>query len=450
MHLRLGLAVVLLAAAFGDPRPAAAQMPGADRLARIGRIVVIFEENRSFDNMFGLFPGADGLANAAAARQVDRDGRPYEFLPPVINTNLTPPAVDSRFPERLPNAPFPIDRYVPRNAATGDLVHRFYQEQAQIDGGKMDKFAAFSDAGGLVMGYYDFSDSAHWRLAAEYALADRVFHSAFGGSMLNHSFLVCLCAFVWPNAPAGVVARLDPNGAMVEDGQVSPDGFVINTSRSVFLHPPSDSDPNLLVPPQTMPHIGDRLDAKGISWTWYSGGFNDAVAGRTDQRFEFHHHPLSFFADLAPGTPAQRVHLKDLTDLDADIANDRLPQVVFYKPIAKLNLHPGYTELASGDAHLGELIAKLQQTSAYKDMLIIVTYDENGGFWDHVAPPRRDRWGPGSRVPLIAIGPTVRRRHVEHTPYEFGSILKTIEDRFGLSPLNDIDGKASNLAALLQ
>jgi phospholipase C len=83
-------------------------------------------------------------------------------------------------------------------------------------------------------------------------------------------------------------------------------------------------------------------------------------------------------------------------------------------------------------------------------MLIIVTYDENGGFWDHVAPPQRDRWGPGARVPLVAIGPMVKRGHVDHTQYEFGSILKTIEDRYGLAPLNDIDGKANNLTALLQ
>ena len=83
-------------------------------------------------------------------------------------------------------------------------------------------------------------------------------------------------------------------------------------------------------------------------------------------------------------------------------------------------------------------------------MLIIVTYDENGGFWDHVAPPKRDNWGPGTRVPLIALGPMVKRGYVDHTQYEFGSILKTLEDRFGLMPLNDIDAKATNLTALLQ
>jgi phospholipase C len=199
-----------------------------------------------------------------------------------------------------------------------------------------------------------------------------------------------------------------------------------------------------------MPHIGDRLDAKGITWKWYSGGYADAAAGRVPKRFEFHHQAMAFFADLAPGTPGQAAHLKDLTDLEADIASDSLPQVVFYKPVAKLNEHPGYTELEIGDQHIADIVGRLQKTSAYKDMLILVTYDENGGFWDHVAPPKRDRWGPGTRVPLIAIGPMVKRGNIDHTAYEFGSILKTLEDRFGLAPLNDIDARATNLAALLQ
>src|SRR5258707_6408245 len=102
--------------------------------------------------------------------------------------------------------------------------------------------------------------------------------------------------------------------------------------------------------------------------------------------------------------------------------------------------------MARGDEHLSELVTKLQKTSAYKDMLILVTYDENGGFWDHVAPPRRDRWGPGTRVPLIAIGPMVKRGHVDHPQYEFGSILKTIQNRYCPPPLNHIDGQAHNLA----
>ena len=268
--------------------------------------------------------------------------------------------------------------------------------------------------------------------------------------MLNHTFLVCSCAFVWPNAPEEIVAKLDANGKMLKDGQVSPDGYVVNTGRSVFLHAPTDTDPTRLVPPQTMPHIGDRLDAKGVSWKWYAGGYDDALAGRPDPKFQFHHQSLAYFQNLAPGTPGQRAHLKDLKDLYADIERGSLPQVSFYKPIGQLNLHPGYANITDGDAHLGELVERLQRSPLYADMLIIVTYDENGGYWDHVPPPVRDRWGPGTRIPLIAVGPTVKRGFVDHTTYDFGSILKTIEERFGLAPLTDADGKAASLRTMLR
>ena len=429
----------------------AAPLPPDDPLAKIGHIVVVFEENRSFDNMFGLFPGADGLSNAGqTARQVDPEGRVYETLPPVMNTAVRPVAPDPRFPSNLTNAPFAIDTYVPASEATGDLVHRFYQEQLQIDGGKMDKFAAVSNAGGLVMGYYDLSDTAHWRLAKEFALADRMFHSAFGGSMLNHTFLICSCAFVWSNAPEKMVAKLDGDGKMIMDGAVSPDGYVVNTGRSVFLHAPTDTDPALLVPPQTMPHIGDRLDAKSVSWKWYAGGYDDALAGRPDPKFQFHHQSLAYFRNVAPGTPAQKAHLQDLKDLYADIEHGSLPQVSFYKPIGQFNLHPGSANITDGDAHLGELVERLQRSPLYGDMLIIVTYDENGGFWDHVSPPVRDRWGPGTRIPLIAVGPTVKRGSVDHTVYDFGSILKMIEERFDLDPLTDADANATSLRNMLR
>jgi len=450
MWRNLGSAFGLLAAMTALTGPGAAQ-PADDPLARIGHIVVIFEENRSFDNFFGKFPGANGLANAGErAVQIGPDGKPYKLLPAAMNSNLKPPDVDKRFPAQLPNRPYEINHYVSLDDDTGDLIHAFYQEQMQINGGAMNRYAEVSNAKGLVMGYFDISKTYLWQLARQYTLADAMFHSAFGGSFLNHTFLVCQCALRWPDAPEAIVAKLDANGVMVKDGQVSPDGYAINTSRSVYLHRPEDTDPAKLVPPQTMPHIGDRLDAKGVSWKWYSGGYDDAMAGHPDARFQFHHQPLQYFQDLAPGTPAQKAHLQDHKDLVRDIQQNTLPQVVFYKPIGQFNQHPGYTNIADGDRHLAELVPMLQKSPAWRDMLIIITYDEHGGQWDHVPPPRRDAWGPGTRIPLIAVGPTVRQGHVDHTPYDFGSILRTIELRFGLEPLNSRDADAYPLRNVLR
>ena len=436
-------AALLAAAARADTPP--------PPLAKIGHILVVFEENRSFDNLFGHFPGANGLDNAGgAATQVGRDGAPLASLPPVMIPWPPPPVADRRFPTALPNRPFDAGAYVKPSEISGDLVHRFYQEQGQIDGGRMDKFAAISDAGGLVMGYYNVKDSNLWRLAGEYALGDAMFHSAFGGSFLNHAFLVCGCAFRWPDAPAKFVAQRDAAGKIVKDGAVTPEGDAVNTLRSVYLHEPRETDPGQLVPPQTMPHIGDRLDAKGVSWAWYGGGYADAAAGHPGALFQYHHQPLAYFADLAPGTAANKAHLKDYPDLLADIAAGTLPKVAFYKPYGSLNQHPGYANITDGDAHLGELIEKLKASPDWHDLLVIVTYDENGGQWDHVPPPHRDAWGPGTRVPLLAIGPTVKRHFIDHTQYDFGSILRTIELTFGAEPVNARDGNATPMTNFLE
>ena len=93
------------------------------------------------------------------------------------------------------------------------------------------------------------------------------------------------------------MAQLDTNGMMTKDGAVTPDGYVINTSFSVNAPHPKTADPATLVPNQTMPNIGDRLNDKDLSWAWYSGGWNDALAGNPDPLFQFHHQPFAFFAN---------------------------------------------------------------------------------------------------------------------------------------------------------
>jgi phospholipase C len=133
---------------------------------KINHIVVIYQENWSFDALYGKFPGANGLDQAGPTTpQVDKDGTPYETLPQPLNTTFSPPVPDPRFPADLPVAPFDVARYVGPNQLTGDLLHRFYQEQYQIDGGKMDRYVAWSDAAGLVMSYYDASDMPEGKLA---------------------------------------------------------------------------------------------------------------------------------------------------------------------------------------------------------------------------------------------------------------------------------------------
>jgi phospholipase C len=190
------LFVVVAAIGLLSFTPAGAQ----NSLDRLNHIIVIYEENWSFDSLYGRFPGANGIASAGtAALQVDRAGQPYRSLPPAIDTRLHPPGPDPRIPAGLPVEPFNLAQFVSPTDFTGDLVHEFYREQHQIDGGRMDRFVAWSNAGGLVMSYYDATNWPEGRLAQQYVLADNFFHAAFGGSFLNHFWLICACTPLTPS-----------------------------------------------------------------------------------------------------------------------------------------------------------------------------------------------------------------------------------------------------------
>jgi acid phosphatase len=169
----------------------------------------------------------------------------------------------------------------------------------------------------------------------------------------------------------------------------------------------------------------------------------NAAAGAPN--FQPHHQPFNYLRKYAPGTAERAQHLKDYNELLAQLRDNTLPPVVFYKPQGSHNEHPGYADVLTGDIHIAELIAKTQASPAWPSTLIIVTYDENGGFWDHVPPPATDRWGPGTRIPTILIGPMVKKGYIDHTLYDTTSILKLITRRFGLEPL---PGARSNVGDL--
>jgi phospholipase C len=484
----LGIAVCSLAAAC------ATLAPHGNGLEKIEHIVVIYAENRSFDHLYGLFPGADGIAQATAEQktQLDRDDTPLPYLPLVRKQGAREP--DPRFPRQLPNGPFRLDA-PPINLAPSvqirNLVHRYYQNQEQIADGHNNKFAAISDAGGLVMGYYDGSRLPMWKVAREFVLADHFFMAAFGGSYLNHFWLICACTAHWPDAATGERAQLDPRGRLTVrpeappsaldgppqflDGDVTPDGYVVNTAQPPYQpsrHPPAaGGDPRFAdpakhpLPPQTMKTIGDTLSAKGVSWAWYAGAWNralmDGMQPASVKRsiiysnrpgtisFQPHHQAFNYFARFAPGTEDRERHLKDAEELFAGIDAGKLSQVSFYKPYGELNQHPGYTDVLTGDEHMAGLIERIRKSPLWSKVAIIVTYDENGGWWDHVPPPRgqgwSDRWGPGTRVPAIIVSPFARRGYVDKTLYDTTSIIKFITRRFGLEPLPGVRPNAGDL-----
>jgi acid phosphatase len=433
-------AIIALAACANHPTasPSAA--------SKVNHVIVIYQENWSFDGLYGSFPGADGISNAgSAAIQIDKSGRPYETLPPALDTRQTPARPDSRIPANLPNRPWDLSTYVAPDQMTGDLAHRFYQEQMQIDGGKMDGFVANGDAGALTMSHYDAGSLPEGLLAKDYTLLDHFFASAFGPSSLNHQWLVCACTPTWPDAPANQVAQVDGSGNLVKDGVVTPDGYAVNTVYPTSA--PTKTDPGTPhLPSSSLPTIGDRLSDRQVSWAWYAGGWNDAVAGHPAPNFQPQHQPFNYFGNYVEGVPG-RSHLKDEQDFLAALQGQAggLPAVSFIKAIGDDNEHPRYASVTRGQQHTADLVKAVQASRYWKDSVIVIAYDEFGGRWDHVAPPKIDRWGPGVRVPAILVSPFAKRGNIEHKFYETVSILKMIEDRWGLKPLGTRDAAAPDL-----
>ena len=501
--------------------------------SKIDTIVVVYAENRAFDNLYGNFPGARGLDEVvgsdgrplpAYVPQVDRDGSVLPALPPTWG-GVTAPGIDPVVTEAqsagMPNAPFSIEHAftaqsnvtLSTSTVTRDLWHRFFEHQMQIDGGKNDGYAAWSDAGGLAMGYYDYSRSALYSLAKDFVLADNFFQGAFGGSFLNHQYLICACAPEYPNADT---AKANPSIAVLEEdaaghylprlktaraakrsaldeppnfarsGNITPanyfgDGrfYAVNTMQppyqpsgnkpaaddADFLY--ADHDNQTTLPPQTARTIGDALDTKHISWAWYSGAWDTALAdGRRsplttrtaiyaplspggNPDFQPHHQPFNYYARFDPKEHAEQrtAHLKDYRELLIAAAAGRLPAVAFYKPQGNENQHAGYASVAEGDAHIADLVAKLRASPQWPRMVIVVTYDEFGGAWDHVAPPQGDLVGPGARIPALIISPLAKHGTVDHTQYDTESILRLITRRFGLDVLPGITTRDGALAA---
>ncbi|MBD8272392.1 acid phosphatase [Pseudomonas fluorescens] len=472
---------------------------------QVKTVVVIYAENRSFNNLFADFPGLEKPLSALSAadyQQRDRDGSVLPALPQTWGGVLQagPQSVDGvtypsavQFQENLPNAPFalkgPNAEDLPLSLVTRDLWHVFYQNQMQINGGKNDGFVAWGDSGGLVMGHYAQSRYSLrlWDVAREFVLCDNFFQGAFGGSFLNHQYLISATAPTYPNAAQSVakaqIATLQsddpgdtrlkpldtsPASAMAGPPQfgpsaLTPDGYAVNTLAPPYwptwIRDPQNPDyskpdlPNVLVP-QTHEHIGDKLSKKNIDWAWYAGAwqatldqFKDSGGIPKIPNFQYHHQPFNYFKQQGPENRAERdKRLRDggLGDeastnrFFADAQAGKLPAVSFYKPQGNLNMHAGYADVASGDRHIVRALKVLQESPHWNNMVVVVTVDENGGWWDHVAPPKGDRWGPGTRVPALVVSPFARKGTVDHTVYDTASILRLITRVFELETLDGL------------
>jgi phospholipase C len=476
---------------------------------KIKHFIVIYQENWSFDSLYGQFPCADGYANSFDnLSQYDVTASPaYSQLiyktPRPLNNGVADPnfpgapdgnlALWSNHNVALGLFPYDFTQYIAPDALTGDIVHRFYHEQLQIDNnalepklGDLDKFVTWSDNRGLVLSYIDATNLPEGQLAQQYTLCDNFFHSAYGGSFLNHQFLIAANAPSWTTAiPSGWLSSYNPTTKQLADNQLTFDGqYGVNTIQPL-LAPFSNNTPiarRLLInntdpnAPGYLKNIGNLLDDAGVNWKWYSGGWNvalqDNVAAGSDPNiiFQYHHQPFAYCTKYAPfltaptgnynhdnppqlnpATTGPLAHLQDETQFFIDLQalpNTAFPSVVFIKTAGIDNEHPGYTNEIRGQQHVADIVHAVQNSHIWNETAIIITYDENGGRWDHVIPPvRADGWGTGVRVPAIIISPYTRQAYIDHHQYETDSILKLLEFRFNLPrlALRDADPTVNDL-----
>jgi acid phosphatase len=552
------LALVVVTAMGGSPASAG----GAGGLSRVNHIVVVYQENHSFDNLYGRWEGVRGLRDAPRSRtvQVNQAGTPYQCLlqndvnltSPPLSVRCTDTTTGTTFTSHFRNRPFTIDDYIapsdttcpppgvfapngiPKGSGlpggcTRDLVHRFYQEQYQLNDGRQNRYVTGSDAVGLAMGTYDtralpIYGYLHQPGHPHYAIADNFFQAAFGGSFLNHQWLIAASNPVFPGALNDGSAD-DLHSVVDENGMpnnyplyVSPlDGAVKDFALTASCSPPpgrpatpagvlcGDYAVNTIqpfyqpyapgtavarrLPPQTAPTIGDRLSGAGIDWAWYSGGWSNANGdvggpgwtngtGTTcsdpdtlptavfpncpDKLFQFHHQPFNYYANYATGTAARAAHLRDEAEfLELAGSSDKacnLKPVSFIKPVGAENEHPGYASAHAGSMHLIELLQAVQDSRCAKDTMVVVTYDEFGGQWDHVTPPGQggkggphDVFGPSTRIPALVIAPNLRGDFVvDHTQHDTTSVLATIERRYDLEPLSSRDAAVHDLSSVFR
>ena len=319
----------------------------------IENIVVVLQENHTFDNYFGTYPGADGTPGKTLCLP-DAPG----------STNCVSPYHDT-------------------NIAPIDMNHNWKSAHADYDSGKMDGFV-YSEGNQETMGYYDRGELArYWKAAGSYVLCDRYFTSVMSESAPNHLFLV-----------AGTA------GGLLDD----------NVPRALGFPP-----------------IFQELDSAGVTWKVY--GFT-----KWYERFSY-----------VQNSPTAKANFKSGSSFKADVQAGNLSQVSWIVGAPGGSEHPPQDIQAGENSVADDIINPVGASPYWPSAAIFVTWDDYGGFFDHVPPPQVDQYGYGFRVPCLVISPYARAGFVDSTVNDHASILKFVENRYSLSPLSTRDAAANSL-----
>lgn len=442
-------------------------------LTPIQHLVVIFQENSSFDHYFGTYPFALNPAGEpsfkASSGTPTVDGLSGGLL--TSNPNL----VD----------PFRLDR---SQAVTCDMDHDYTAEQKAYDGGLMDKFVQYTGATGnscnpdQVMGYFDGNTvTALWEYAQNFALNDNSFGTTFGPS--TPGALNLISGQTHGATPANL-SDLTANGTVIGDADPAYDDCSSSTTLSMIGT-----------------NIGDLLNTKGITWGWFEGGFTPTnytasgkaichsahknIANVTVTDYSPHHEPFEYYSSTANphhlpptsstmiGKTDQANHQYDLSSFWVAVDAGNMPAVSFLKAAKYQDGHPEYSDPLDEQQFLVNTINHLERTSSWKSTTVIIAYDDSDGWYDHVMPPilsqsndptydallgpglcgttpsggYSDRCGYGPRLPLLVISSYAKQNFVDHTFIDETSILKFIEENWNLGRIGgqSFDTRAGTL-----
>ncbi len=489
--LALGIAACVAGSSIASSRASAA--PHATTTP-IEHVVVIFQENVSFDHYFATYPLA---ANPA--------GEPrFHARPGTPSVN----GLDEQLLVHNPNSANP-ERLARSEALTCDQDHNYTAEQQAFDGGLMDKFVEYTNREGcaapqiskpsLVMDYYDGNTvTALWNYAQHFAMSDNSYNTTFGPSTPGALNLVS-------GQTHGAISTDPANDTY---GVVSPDangiGTVVNDPDPTFddCSNPSFAHVSMVAGNN---NVGDLLNAKGVTWGWFEGGFRPTVpatatspavcgaasrniGGATVIDYIPHHEPFQYYESTSnphhlPPTSVALIgrqgdeanHQYDLIDFWAAVDAGNMPAVSFLKAPAVEDGHAGYSDPLDEQRFLVETINHLERSPEWRNTAVIIAYDDSDGWYDHVLGPivspsgdasrdalvngtcgtpgagaYADRCGYGPRLPLLVISPWAKENFVDHGITDQSSILRFIEDNWDLGRVGDdsFDAKAGSLDAM--
>jgi phospholipase C len=466
------LLCLLFMTAYGITSAHTTTPNGYPTASPIQHVVVIFQENVSFDHYFATYPKATNPAGEPAF--LARPGTPAVNG---LSTSLLTHNPNSSNPARLDRS----------QALTCDQDHGYTDEQKAYDNGAVDKFVQYTLGGScngnpVVMDYYDGNTvTAIWNYAQNYALSDNSFNTTYGPSTPGALNLVS-------GQTHGLVATSSlteaVNGTLIGDSDPLYDDCSTTSGNTVAM---------------TGRNVGDLLNTRNITWGWFEGGFRPSattngvaacgtahtnIGGASVKDYVPHHEPFQYYKStanphhLSPSSTAmigktdQANHQYDLQDFWSAVNAGNMPAVSYLKAAAYQDGHAGYSDPLDEQNFLVNTINQLQKRPEWRSTAVIIAYDDSDGWYDHVMPPLvstsestadaltgagvcgkaqagtyLDRCGYGPRLPLLIISPYAKKNFVDHTLTDQSSILRFIEDNWRLGRIGDqsFDARAGSL-----